>query len=114
MIICADDFGLREDIDQAILELCSLGRLSAVSCMVALARCDSEELGRLLACPPGVDVGLHLCLTDERLPLPLSASGLKSKQPSFTLMLQCASLGRLRSQEVFQRVSAQYELFVQK
>src|SRR6267378_1483635 len=114
MIICADDFGLREDIDQAILELCSLGKLSAVSCMVVLARCNSEALGRLLACSSGVDVGLHLCLTAQGLPLPLSASGLKSKRPSFTLMLRCVSLGHLRSEEVFQQVSAQYELFVRK
>src|SRR5438128_11992050 len=104
MIVCADDFGLREDIDQAILELCSRGKLRAVSCMVGLARCNSEALGRLLACPPGVDVGLHLRLTDEGLPLSLSASGLKSKQPSFTLLLRCALAGRLPTQDVFQQV----------
>jgi len=29
MILCADDFGLREDIDEAVIELCSLNKLSA-------------------------------------------------------------------------------------
>src|SRR5256885_785363 len=114
MIVCADDFGLREDIDQAILELCSLGKLSAVSCLVVLARCNSEAIGRLTAHPLGVDVGLHLCLTDEGLPPPLSASGRKSIRSSFTSLFRYASPGGLRSREVFQQVSAQYELFVQK
>ena len=49
MIICADDYGLREDIDRAILGLCSLGKLSAVSCMVVLKRCDATALHGLLA-----------------------------------------------------------------
>ena len=49
MILCADDYGLSEDIDRAILELCRSGRLTAVSCMVALERCSAESLRELLA-----------------------------------------------------------------
>ncbi len=49
MIICADDYGLREDIDEAILDLCRAGRLDAVSCMVALKRCDRGAMAALLA-----------------------------------------------------------------
>src|SRR2546422_7241019 len=44
MILCADDYGLSEDIDRAILELCRSGRLTAVSCMVALERCSADSL----------------------------------------------------------------------
>jgi len=41
MIICADDLGLADDIDQAILELAGLGRIPAVSVMASLARCGA-------------------------------------------------------------------------
>ena len=71
MIICADDYGLREDIDRAILELCNRRRLTAVSCMVLFERCNAGALKRLLAHEGNVDIGLHLCLTDEGLPLSL-------------------------------------------
>jgi hypothetical protein len=114
MIICADDFGLREDVDEAILELCKFGRLSAVSCMVGLARCDHGLMTRLLEHQPRVDVGLHLCLTDEGLPLSPSAAGVSSHHPPFGVLLRRALLGRLRANEVLKQISAQYELFIRK
>ena len=69
MIICADDYGMRADIDRAILELCGDGRLSAVSCMVLFERCDGAALEKLRAHEAHTDLGLHFCLTDENLPL---------------------------------------------
>lgn len=114
MIICADDFGLREDIDEAILELCGLGKLSAVSCMVGLARCDSRLMSRLLEHQSRVDIGLHLCLTDEWLPLSSGTAMPVSRYPTFGTLLRRALLGRLRADEVFKHVADQYELFVRK
>ena len=70
MILCADDYGLREDIDEAILELCGLGKLTAVSCMVGLESCTAQSLGKLLRQESALDIGLHLCLTHEDLPAP--------------------------------------------
>lgn len=113
MIICADDYGLREDIDEAILELCGARKLSAVSCMAALRRCDAAAMTRLLKHQSHVDVGLHLCLTDEGLPLSFSESTL-SEQRSFSVLLRRALLGQVRPQDVYRLVSIQYELFVQK
>ena len=104
MILCADDFGLRDDIDQAILELCGLGRLSAVSCMVALDRCETGALKKLLAHQDSVDIGLHLCLADETLP----------HFPAYGPYLRRSLLGRITARESFSEISAQYEMFVQK
>jgi chitin disaccharide deacetylase len=112
MIICADDYGLREDIDEAILELCGLGRLSAVSCMVLLKRCDTAALSRLLAHQTKVDIGLHLCLTDEGLPLALPPP--EDKFPGFKSLFRRAVLGRINPRDMARRISAQYELFVAK
>lgn len=116
MIICADDYGLSDDIDRAILELCGLGRLSAVSCMVALERCGTEALQRLLEHQGKVDIGLHLCLADEALPRAADAASDSSPPhfPAYGGFLRRTLLGHCRPREIFSQVSAQYELFLNK
>ena len=116
MILCADDYGLSEDIDRAILELCSLGRLSAVSCMVALERCGSDTLGQLLAYQSKVDIGLHLCFADETLPRSACAAnaGSKTHFPAYGVFLRRALSGRIGARESFLNVATQYELFLKK
>ena len=112
MIVCADDYGLREDIDRAILELCRLNKLSAVSCMVLFKRCDAKVLSGLLVHEAGVDIGLHLCLTDEELPLALPPP--ECKLPGFISLSRRALLGRINPQDILRQISIQYELFVTK
>lgn len=112
MIICADDYGMRADIDRAILQLCGAGRLSAVSCMVLFARCDGALMEKIRAHEAVVDLGLHFCLTEEYLPLspPLE----KTLLPQFNSLFRRALLGRIRCREITALLAAQYELFVQK
>lgn len=118
MILCADDFGLTHDIDRAILDLCRLGRLTAVSCMVALERCNKELLVELLAFEKKVDIGLHLCLTDENLPLSRTQGPHAAAQappfPSFGVLLRRALQGKVRASDVKVEVARQYELFLEK
>ena len=116
MIVCADDYGLRDDINRAILELCASGRLSAVSCMAGLERCAPGPMAELLVYQRSVDVGLHLCLTDEGLPLCASPArgGAMEPLPSFGVLLRRALLGQVRPREMARLISAQYELFVTK
>ena len=104
MIVCADDYGLSDDVDRAILELCGAGRLSAVSCMVALKSCTGGDLKKLLAHQGRVDVGLHLCFADETLP----------DFPAYGPYLRRSLLGRISAREIFSQVSAQYEQFLHK
>jgi hypothetical protein len=116
MILCADDYGLSDGVNAAILELCALGRLSAVSCMVALERCSAEDMARLLALKPKPDIGLHLCLTDEGLPLsacPAWPGGQPPHLPTFGKLLRRSLLG-IGPRGIAETVAAQYELFVQK
>jgi len=110
MIVCADDYGLREDVDRAILELCRRGKLSAVSCMVLFKRCDPKGLNELLAHQARVDIGLHLCLTDEGLPLVQPPPD--GKLPDFKSLSRRALLGRINPPEIFRQISIQYEVFV--
>lgn len=63
IILCADDFGLNEEISQGILKLVRLKRLSAVSCMVN--RSDFANHARdLLPLKHQVQTGLHFTLTE--------------------------------------------------
>jgi predicted glycoside hydrolase/deacetylase ChbG (UPF0249 family) len=67
LCICADDFGLRDGVNEAILALLDAGRIQAVSCMVGgkawLA--GAQALRKRDQC--GFDAGLHLDLTDSPL-----------------------------------------------
>jgi hypothetical protein len=112
MIICADDYGMRADIDRAILELCGDGKLSAVSCMVLFERCDGAALEKLRAHEGRVDVGLHFCLTNEDLPL--SAPLDTTKLPAFKTLFRRTVLRTLKHEEVTRLLVAQHELFVKK
>ena len=60
IIICADDFGQNESINQAILELVEKKRLNAVSCMV---NTEAWEKGAPVLAQNDVMAGLHLNFT---------------------------------------------------
>src|SRR5262249_40928767 len=114
---CADDYGLRDDIDLAILQLVGTRRLSAVSCMVALERCSQECLVELLKFQSKIDIGLHLCFTDEGLPLShVSGAGKAEPQAfrSFSAALKAASMRRIEPQQATRQITLQHELFVEK
>jgi len=97
MILCADDFGLREDVDEAVIELCSLNKLSAVSSMVLFERCSPKLLSRLEQFRGRLDLGLHLCFTDEDLALS-SVAGMKPLFfRSFACCLANAQVGQTES-----------------
>ncbi|HEV2694919.1 MAG TPA: ChbG/HpnK family deacetylase, partial [Verrucomicrobiae bacterium] len=112
MIICADDYGMRADIDRAILQLCGEDKLSAVSCMVLFERCDSALMEKLRELEAWVDIGLHFCLTNENLPL--SAPLEKTVLPEFKTLFRRSLFRTLKHEEVTSLLTAQYNLFVQK
>lgn len=61
-ILIADDFGLSEGVNKAILDLLQKKRLSGTGVMVNQAACASRA-GDLLLLKGGCDLGLHLTLT---------------------------------------------------
>ena len=61
--LCADDYGLHQGIDDAVLTLLARRRLSAVSCMSGAPRWLGQCAPRLRE-HTDVDVGLHLNLTE--------------------------------------------------
>jgi chitin disaccharide deacetylase len=115
MIACADDYGLSDDINEAILKLCQAKKLSAVSCMAVLERCTGKSLAELRRCEATVDIGLHFCLTDEGLPLSSPCSGARPRIfDSFGHLLRLALVGQVSAEEITSQVSTQYYLFSEK
>jgi predicted glycoside hydrolase/deacetylase ChbG (UPF0249 family) len=77
LAVCADDFGMHQDVDGAILDLVAQRRVTTVSCMVGGA--SWRQQGPRLAARPreALETGLHFDLTLSPLgpvraqPLPL-------------------------------------------
>jgi predicted glycoside hydrolase/deacetylase ChbG (UPF0249 family) len=105
MIVCADDFGMADDINEAISDLARRGRLSAVSCMV-LAGVRESDVHVLCDIKPRIDVGLHLVLTADDRP----AHG-DTGQPTFRELLKKSMLGRIDQDVICRQVEAQYCCF---
>lgn len=63
IILCIDDFGLSEGIDEAVIALIDDGRMTATSVMVGGPTAE-QNAARLLARADLADIGLHLTLTD--------------------------------------------------
>lgn len=63
LILCADDFGQSEAIDQAIIELIKKGRLSATSCMTFSPRWPEAAKKLTPSIRKKASIGLHLDFT---------------------------------------------------
>lgn len=78
IILCADDFGMSDSVNHAIIELIELGRLSATSCMTTMPKW--QESARLLQQSQchNAAIGLHFNLTEGENSQPLNALILQS------------------------------------
>jgi predicted glycoside hydrolase/deacetylase ChbG (UPF0249 family) len=114
MIVCADDFGLSDDIDEAILELSTARKLSAVSCMVLFERCSTQALERLLSFSSQIDIGLHLCLTKEDPAFSASRNGSPLVFNSFGDCALQTLIRKVKPARILDEIAAQYALFGSK
>jgi chitin disaccharide deacetylase len=111
MILCADDYGLAQDIDKAVLELCEDGKLSAVSCMPVLQRCTIDTMRALATHQSKIDIGLHLCLTNEGLPMDSQPS---NERPTFASLVRQSLSQQIEIRAMSSEIRHQYDLFVAK
>lgn len=67
IILCADDYAISPGTSRVIANLVRQGRINAVSCMAAMPGwpADAAMLVAAAAEQPGVEIGLHLTLSDE-------------------------------------------------
>jgi predicted glycoside hydrolase/deacetylase ChbG (UPF0249 family) len=65
VVVCGDDFGMNADIDEGMIALAGMGRVSAVSCLT-LGPTFAANARRLAALD--VDAGLHVNFTESLAP----------------------------------------------
>lgn len=109
LVLCADDFGLSESVDRAILDLVARGRLSAVSCMVGgpSLTATARDLGR----SDGVHVGLHLTLTTLPPLGPLPELARDGRAPALGGLIARSLCGMLDYAEIKAEVGRQIARF---
>lgn len=103
--VCVDDFGLHQGINDAVLALVGMGRVQAASVQVGgpAWSAGARELRQLD--PQGVDVGLHLDLTE----CPLQAQ----VRMSLKEVIASAYANRLHAPLLRTEIRAQLEAFEQ-
>lgn len=101
--VCVDDFGLNQGINEAVLALVSMGRVQAASAQVGGPgwSAGARELRQLD--PQGVDVGLHLDLTE----CPLQAE----IRMSLKVAIARAYANRLQTSLLRSEIRAQLDAF---
>ena len=102
IVVCADDFGLNEAVDHAVLELAAARRLNATSCLVHGPSFTQNASALRTA---GIQTGLHVNFTE---PLP----GTSICMPLARFMRQ-AWLRRLDGAGVEFQIQSQLDLFRQ-
>ena len=110
LAVCADDFGLSAGIDRVVLALAARGRLSAISCLANLERWPAAAVA-LRDLPRGVEVGLHLNLTEGR-PCSAALAQVWPTLPALPRLIVRAHLRRLPLAALREEIRAQVEAFV--
>jgi predicted glycoside hydrolase/deacetylase ChbG (UPF0249 family) len=100
IVVCADDFGMNTQIDEGIIALARMRRLSAVGCM-AHAPSFKQDAPRLRELP--VDVGLHLNFTEA-----LGQPGLYMPLPQ---LITCAYARLLDGGRLERQIERQLDTF---
>ncbi|UAN02048.1 ChbG/HpnK family deacetylase [Achromobacter mucicolens] len=101
VVVCGDDFGMNADVDEGMIALAGMRRVSAVSCL-SLAPTFAANAPRLAA--QDVDIGLHLNFSET---LRADAEPL----PSLGALILKAYAGRLDAAWIDARLDEQFDAF---
>lgn len=111
IVLCADDYGLNDQVDQGILQLITLQRLSATSCMVTFPHW-LVRAKHLKTHVNQVDIGLHFNLTEGEA-LTGFPSLIDSTNHFFSikeLIMRCFAR-KINKQDVINELNAQLDQF---
>ncbi|QKH35036.1 ChbG/HpnK family deacetylase [Achromobacter pestifer] len=101
IVVCGDDFGMNADIDEGMIALAGMGRLSAVSCLT-LGPSFAANAGRLASL--NVDIGLHVNFTEALMPG-------ADPMPTLSRLILNAYTGRLDGDWVEAQLERQFDAF---
>jgi chitin disaccharide deacetylase len=111
ILVCADDFGHSHETSRVILDLLDRGKLNGTSCLVEGGAWVGlgGVLRQLANARPAVAVGLHLNLTERFVQ---HAPGSLGPPNRVTLARLLMTPGSGRDNALYQRLAAQWDLFV--
>ena len=101
IVVCGDDFGMNADIDEGMIALAGMGRLSAVSCL-ALGPSFAVNARRLA--PLNVDIGLHVNFTESLMPG-------AEPMPTLSRLILSAYAGGLDAAWIDAQLACQFDAF---
>ncbi|MDO9236420.1 MAG: ChbG/HpnK family deacetylase [Aquabacterium sp.] len=111
LTVCVDDFGLHDGVNQAVVELLALGRISAVSCLVDGPAWVSGSAALKQAVgtidQASADVGLHLNFTET---LDVVAQSAHLTMPIGALIKACY-LRQLAVPDLIRDIDRQWDAF---
>ncbi len=114
MIICADDYGLSNAVDDAVIELIQKDRITATSCIVSNYNAKYSTL-KLQKYMEKIDIGMHLLLTDGKpLSHQKSDGGLVDHHGNlnnFWKLTAKTYSHRIQFESVYKEIRAQVEYF---
>ena len=117
MIVCADDFGLSADINDAILDLARAGRISAVSFLTTSRELSQSMRESLREMAGRLDLGLHFNLTEgSAISKPAAIPSLATAAGhfrGFKVLLLRSRFGQAVEAQVERELAAQYARFVE-
>lgn len=109
-MLCADDYGMNEGVDEAVLTLAAAGRLSATSCLVTPPRWRKAAT-RLPTTTDRFASGLHINLTWGAPLGPMPGLAPQGALPPLGRLLWSALLRRLPAREIAGEISRQADAF---
>lgn len=113
LIINADDFGLTESVNEAIIDVYKQGNLTSATLMVNMP--GFEDAVSKASANPGLGVGLHFCITQGKALT--GVSSLTNDNGMFfsrTQLLKKILKGRIRRDDIRNEFKAQIEQVIQK
>lgn len=110
LLLCADDYGLAQGIDEAIAALVQAGRLAAFSC-ISNGPAWAADAARVPALRRQAQAGLHLNLS-EGVPLSPALVAHWPRLPALPRLIADAHLGRLPLAALAEELAAQWQAFV--
>lgn len=114
--ICADDYGMSQDINNAVKTLLKKKTINATSCMANMpyftdGLVSLKELKNILS--KSIQVGLHLNLTEGKPLSNYSDTGTNGKFHKLSNLLIKSHLKRLNYQDVYLELKAQLSVFIE-
>ena len=108
--ICADDFGITENVSSAIVKLIKKERITETSCIV-ISDSFKNDSKTLINFKNQIGIGLHLTLTDFKAFNRLKSLTINNKMPGFNKLLKSSIIKKIVPEEIETEINFQLDVF---